>query len=114
MYLGVAVVLLITQPRRLALWEAAVALTFGVLGWRYLRQTPLLFLATAPMLAARLTWLTQVGIDARAMLVTAIASALLIARIPVTTMASEVILTVKSFLNRSFPRERSRLPASAG
>jgi hypothetical protein len=111
-YLGVAVALLITQPRRLALWEAAVALIFGVLGWRYLRQTPLLFLATAPMLAARLTWLTQVGIDARAMLVTAIASALLIARIPVTTMASEVhvgeIFPEPFFSSRAitFARER--------
>lgn len=89
-YLGVAAVLLVTQPRRLALWEAAVALTFGVLGWRYLRQTPLLFLATAPMLAARLTWLTQRGIDARAMLITVTACALLVARMPVTTLASQV------------------------
>jgi hypothetical protein len=87
-YLGVATMLLITQPRRLALWEAAVALIFGLLGWRYLRQTPLLFLATAPMLAARLMWFTARGIDARAILVTVTACALLISRLPVTTLAS--------------------------
>jgi hypothetical protein len=89
-YLGVAAVLLVTQPRRLTLWEAAVALFFGVLGWRYLRQTPLVFFATAPMLAARVTRLTELGIDPRAVLATVVAAAMLVARTPVTTLVTEL------------------------
>jgi len=86
--LGITLVLPATQPRRLALWELAVTVFFGALGWRYLRQTPLVFFATAPMVAMRLTKLAERGIDARAVLVTVLASAMFISRVPPTTFIS--------------------------
>jgi hypothetical protein len=89
-YLAIAVALLLTQPRRLALWELVVTVVFGALGWRYLRETPLLFFTTAPMLSVRLALLTERGIDPRAILVTALASAMIVSRVPMTTLVTEV------------------------
>jgi hypothetical protein len=89
-YLVICAVLLIAQPRRLTLWEGVVAIAFGALGYRYLRLTPLIFLVTAPMLARRLsTWMQQ-GLDGRAVLVTALVSAVFLSRVPVRTFATEL------------------------
>jgi hypothetical protein len=89
-YLGVTVVLLLTEPRRLALWEIAVVVVFGALGARYLRLTPLVFLVAAPMVAVRLTALAARGTDARAMLVTALAAAVFVSRTPIRTLIAQV------------------------
>ncbi len=92
-YLSIGALLLASYPRRLTLWEAAAAVIFGALGYRYLRLTPLVFFVTAPMLAYRLTLLTQRGplsVDGRAMLVTTMAAAIFISRVPVTTLVRQV------------------------
>jgi hypothetical protein len=89
-YAGIAVLLLLSLPRRLTLAEALAGLVFAALGFRYLRLTPLAFLATAPMLASRLTVWTARGLDGRALLATALAGAVFLARVPVTTMARGV------------------------
>lgn len=73
---------LIVLPPRLTLWEALAVIVFGSMGWRYLRMTPLLFLVTAPMVAARLTAWTLRGVDARALLLTALATSAVVSRIP--------------------------------
>jgi hypothetical protein len=88
-YLVIVGVLLIAAPRQLALWEGLVAVAFGVLGYRYLRLTPLIFFATAPMLAGRLTAWTARGIDGRAILVTAVVGALFLTRVPLRTFVTE-------------------------
>jgi hypothetical protein len=72
-----------------SLWEAAALVGFGALGWRYLRLTPLVFLVTAPMVAARLTcWTARV--DGRAMLITAVALAAAVSRVPLRAYATEL------------------------
>jgi hypothetical protein len=76
-----AAVVLFVKPRP-ALWEIAVMLGFGALGFRYLRLTPLLFLTTAPLVAARLSALVERGLDRRAVAVSAIAAALVMSRLP--------------------------------
>jgi hypothetical protein len=87
-YVAVAAVVLVSLPRRLTLWEALVAVVFAALGFRYLRLTPLVFLATAPMLAARLTVWTTRGLDGRAVLATALAAAVLVSRLPLSTLVA--------------------------
>jgi hypothetical protein len=87
-YLGVLAVMLLSQPKRLALWEIVVAGAFAALGLRYLRLTPLLVLVTAPMLASRLALFAAHGLDRRAILVTALAAAAVISRIPVPTLVT--------------------------
>ena len=81
-YLVLGAALLLAQPRRLQLREVAAAVLFATLGLLHLRLTPLVVLATAPMLAVRLAAVTRLGIDPRAVLATAVAAALVLSRIP--------------------------------
>jgi hypothetical protein len=85
-YVGAAILILLSLPRRFTVWEAATLLVFAALGARYLRLTPLVFLSTAPMLASRLTSWSARGLDGRAVLAVALASAVFVSRVPLTTM----------------------------
>jgi len=85
-YVAVTVLLLLSLPRRLTLAEAITVVVFAAFGFRYIRLTPLVFLATAPMLAARLAVWTRRGVDGRALLATALAAGVLVSRVPLTTM----------------------------
>ena len=88
--MAVAVLLFLSLPRRLTLGEAVTAVVFAALGFRYLRLTPLVVFATAPMLAARLNvWATR-GLDGRAMVATALAMAVFVSRVPLTTLVGGV------------------------
>jgi hypothetical protein len=89
-YLAIAVLLLLSLPRRLTLSETLVFLVFAALGFRYVRLTPLVFLATAPMLASRLTVWTTRGLDGRAVVATALAVAVFVSRVPLTTLVRGV------------------------
>ena len=90
LYAIVAAALLLSQPKRLALWEAITMGVFAIVGFRYLRLTPLLFLATAPVVASRLAaWIAR-GVDRRAVLVTAALAAVLSSRIPLDALATEL------------------------
>ncbi len=89
-YVVVALVFLLSLPRRLTLAEAITAVLFAALGFRYIRLTPLVFLATAPMLASRLAVWTTRGLDGRAIMATALAAAALVSRVPLTTMVGGV------------------------
>lgn len=82
--------LLLLLPRRLTLREGAAALMFAALGFRYARLTPLVVLATAPALAGRIAALIARGIDGRAVLVTALAAAAVISRVPLATLVTGV------------------------
>jgi hypothetical protein len=81
-YMAAGGTLLAWQWRRVSLWEALTAVTFGALGARHLRLIPLLLLTTAPMMAARLPALAARGIDPKAILLTTGAAALASSRIP--------------------------------
>ena len=89
-YLAVAAILLASMPRRLSLAEALTVIVFGALGWRYLRLTPLVFLATAPMIVNRLTLWTARGFDGRAMLAMALVASVFVSRVPLKTMVDGV------------------------
>jgi hypothetical protein len=89
-YLGIAAVLLVLQPRRLRLWEVLAAGVFAAAGLRYLRLTPLVVLVTAPFLAARLGTLMARGLSGWAALVTALAAAILLARLPPAAFLTEL------------------------
>jgi len=93
-YLALAAIVLAAPIRRFALWELAAAILFAALGWRYLRLTPLIVFATAPMIAARLTALSSASdrrrLDARAMVVTALALAVFMSRVPIASFVTAV------------------------
>jgi len=89
-YAGICAILLLSQWRSLTAWETAVAVIFAVLGARYLRLTPLLLLATAPMVAARLARLADRGVDRRAVLITAACAAFVLSRVPPRLLVTEL------------------------
>ena len=89
-YLAVAAVVLASMPRRVTLAEAVTVIVFGALGWRYLRLTPLVFLATAPMVVNRLTLWTARGFDGRAMLAMALVASAFVSRVPLKMMVDGV------------------------
>jgi len=88
-YLVLTWSLLALQPRRFTLSEGAVALVFGALGLMHLRETPLVLLATAPFVASRLSAVTGLGLDWRAILVTTVCAALALSRIPAPMLFTE-------------------------
>ena len=67
--------------------EAAAIAVFGLLGFRYLRLTPLLFLVSAPLVARCIDELKAYRVDRRAVAVTALVAAALMARVPVQDLA---------------------------
>ena len=69
-YLAVLVALLVAQPKRLQLWEVTVVVVFAALGLRYIRFTPMIVFAAAPLMASRIEALIARGWDRRAVLVT--------------------------------------------
>ncbi len=89
-YLGVAALLMLTQPRRLRLWEILAGALFAAAGLRYLRLTPLVVFVSAPFVAARLGALMVRGLNGWSALVTALAAALLLARLPPAAFVTEL------------------------
>lgn len=89
-YLGVGAILLLSQPRKLRLWEVLAAAAFAAAGLRYLRLTPLVVLITAPMLSVRLAALMARGLSGWAAVVTALAAAVLLARLPARAFMTEL------------------------
>ena len=87
-YLAVWVVIMLSQPKQLRLWEVVVGLAAAALGLRFIRLTPLVVILTAPMLASRAAVFIAHGLDARAMLATTIVAVALVSRIPLPTLAS--------------------------
>lgn len=102
LYVAALAVLLLLDVKRLRPWEAAAALAFGTAGAMYLRLTPLVFLATAPMAAEKLHALTARGLDRRAILITAFAAAAAVSRIPVGLLATEMKAGTEALEPRQF------------
>jgi hypothetical protein len=101
-YLVVAALSLVSQPRVLRMWEIAAFALFAALGLRYLRLTPLVFFATAPMVAARIGALVDRGVDRRAVVITALATGLLVSRLPVPALFTELRVGVDAVEPRAF------------
>jgi len=72
-WLAVLAALLLSQPKRIRLWEAAVVLVFAAMGLGYIRFTPLVVFATAPIVASRIDALIARGWDRRAVIATVLA-----------------------------------------
>ena len=89
-FLGVAVLLFISQPRRITLWDALVFIGTAVVGLRYIRLTPLVALAAAPMMASRIGTFIDRGVDARAIVATGIALAIAASPISVRHLVTDV------------------------
>jgi hypothetical protein len=80
---------LVLGSRRVRVWEAIAIVVFGAAGFRFLRLTPLVFIVSAPMLAGRLgQWIPRV-LDGRAVVLTTLAAAPLISRVPLTAYVHE-------------------------
>ena len=81
-YIVLAAILFLAQPKKLTVWEMVAAVVFAALGLRYIRLTPLLAIATAPAVAARIGALIARGLDARAVVGVALVTGLLVSRVP--------------------------------
>jgi hypothetical protein len=106
-YLVAGGLLLLWRIRTVALWEAAAAALFAILGARFLRFTPLVCFATAPLLAERVLWMTQRGVDSRAVVATAMAAGLVTSRLPLRTFldidAGTAAVAPAEFFSPEFP-----------
>lgn len=89
-YVVIAALFLAIGWRRATLADAAALVIFAALGARYLRLTPIVVFATAPVLALRLTEWTRRGLDGRALVVTAAAAAIVLSRIPLPALVRGV------------------------
>jgi len=90
-YAALALLALAAPIKRMVVWQLASTVACAALGWRYLRLTPLVVFVTAPLVAARLTALTTRGrVDARAVLVIALALTAVMARAPLQTFVTRL------------------------
>jgi hypothetical protein len=87
LFVAAASVLFVLQFRTVRMWEAASLIVFATMGFQHLRLTPLVLLATAPAVAARLPALASWGVDRRAILITGLSAALVSSRIPLPLLA---------------------------
>lgn len=89
-FAALAGMLIAVRWRTLALWEIAVVIVFGLLGFRYLRFTPMAVIAVAPIVARGIEALVERGIDRRAAVVTAIAAAVVLSRAPLQVLPQTI------------------------
>jgi hypothetical protein len=89
-YLAAAATLLLSAPRSIRTHDLLALAAFGAAGAMHLRLTPLVLLATAPMVSARLAALVGRGIDRRAIVITAFCAALATSRIPLRMLVTEL------------------------
>ena len=87
---AITALLLAWRWRRVTLADALAIALFGVMGMRYLRLTPLLFLVSAPLIAACLDDLAGRPRTRRIIAGLAVAGALLLVRVPVGSLVRGV------------------------
>jgi hypothetical protein len=83
-------VLLAARWRHARLGDVLTIGVFGVMGFRHLRLTPLLFLVSAPLIARCLDGLLARGAARRAAAAAALAAVLAMARVPITALVKNV------------------------
>ena len=89
-FVGVTGVLLLAQPKRLTLWDTVLVAGAAAVGWKYIRLTPIVAFVAAPMVAARIGAIIERGVDARAVVATAIAVAVAASPVPVRHLATDL------------------------
>jgi hypothetical protein len=87
-FLGASVLLLLSKPRQLSVWESPSLLVAAALGVRFIRLTPLVVVVAAPMVAARIGGFIARGMDARAVVATAVALGIAASPVAVTHLLS--------------------------
>lgn len=75
------------RRRTMTFADAAIIAVFGLLGFRHLRLTPLLFLVSAPLVARCIDDLQAFRVDRRAVAVAALVAVALMSRVPVPDLA---------------------------
>jgi hypothetical protein len=103
--LGGAVVAL--RWRTVTLAEIAAIVIFGLLGCRFLRLTPLLFLVSAPLVARCIDGLKAFGVDRRAVAVTAFVAAAAIARVPIQDLVRNLDMSRHALMPEAVFSERA-------
>ena len=101
-YLAAGAVLFVWRWRSLAPWEAAAFVLFGALGARYLRLTPLVLLATAPIVATRLGVVVPRSPSLPVLAVTIVAACIGLSRLPVHVLATGVAAGPEALAPRAF------------
>lgn len=76
-------ILVIVRWRAVTLAEAAAIAVFGLLAFRHLRLTPMLFFVSAPLVARCLDELQRFGVGRRAVAATALVATALLSRVPI-------------------------------
>ncbi len=89
-FLGAAALLLISRPRQLSVWECLSFLVAAALGLRFIRLTPLVIFVAAPMVAARIGGVLARGLDARAVVATAVALGIAASPVAVTHLVTDL------------------------
>lgn len=98
--LGGALVALRWRTATLA--EIATILVFGLLGFRHLRLTPLLFLASAPLVARCIDALQAFGVHRRAVAATAVVAVAVMSRVPVLDLVRDLDLARDALMPPAF------------
>ncbi len=102
------------RRRTVTLADVAAIAVFGLLGFRHLRLTPLLFLISAPLVARCIDELQALGIDRRAAAAIALVAVAIMSRVPVVDLVRNLdarrgALMPEAFFSEtamSFARER--------
>jgi hypothetical protein len=94
--------LVVIRWRTATLAEVAPIVVFGLLGFRYLRLTPLLFLASAPLVARCIDGLEAFGVNRRAAAATACVAFAVLARVPVLDLARSLDLKRDALMPPAF------------
>ncbi|MEO8679488.1 MAG: hypothetical protein ABI665_10610 [Vicinamibacterales bacterium] len=88
--------------RSIALWELAALMVFGVLGFRYLRLTPMAAIATAAITARGIDAVFARGLDRRAAVITTVAAGVLLSRVPATALVSQLNIRADALTPQAF------------
>jgi hypothetical protein len=91
-YVFVCVVVMARRWRELAVGQLVVFAAFAILGARYLRLTPLVLLASAPVVAEALGSIARPAIARRALVVGAVVATLALPRVPIHVLLSHLAI----------------------
>jgi hypothetical protein len=95
-FLAIAGLLLVSQPRRLTLWDTVLVAGAAALGLRFIRLTPLVAFVAAPMVADRIGALIQRGVDARAVVATALALGVVASPVPIRHLLTDLTVNQRA------------------
>jgi hypothetical protein len=83
-------ILVILRWRQVTLAEAAAIAVFGLLAFRHLRLTPMLFFVSAPLVARYIDELRRFGVDRRVVAATALVATAVLSRVPIPDLVKNL------------------------